>query len=50
MRNLPRFRGVASATPHYGELTISLLARRNRSGLHLLAAPELLIFGGGSND
>jgi len=24
--------------------------RRNRSGLHLLAAPELLIFGSGSND
>jgi len=48
--NLRHCAGFAPDAPHYGELTISLLARRNRGGLHLLAAPQLFVFGSGSND
>jgi len=39
--------GVASATPHYGELTINLLACRAKLALHSLPTQVPVVVGGG---
>ena len=50
MGNLRHCAGFAPDAPHYGELTISLLARRDQRRLHLLTKQELFQFRGCSDD